>query len=269
MSVTFNHAGKIGDLLYSLNFCLELVQHFGVEKFNFHIQTNVEFEKSHVGQTGVMLTTEAAQFIKPLLEAQPYIEQVTVGDQVPNGAIDLNKFRKQLINYYSGDIRDYYYSLTNVSLPREFWKQVLFVEPNVQFKDKILFTLTERYVNCNVDYKQLEQFKDKLVFVGTEAEHKVFCQKYFELKFVKFNSLLELASAIAGAKGYISNQNGLCVVAEGLKVNRGLITADHMIVDGKKQFGPVNVVPLGGLCSTIHNTSKLIDVVKIIEGDKK
>ena len=49
MSVTFNHAGKLGDLLYSLNFCLELVQHFGAEKFSFHIQTNVEHKESYIG----------------------------------------------------------------------------------------------------------------------------------------------------------------------------------------------------------------------------
>ena len=70
-----------------------------------------------------------------------------------------------------------------------------------------------------------------------------------------------------GCKGYISNQTGLFALAEGLKIPRGLITADHIIVNEKKQLGPVNVIPLGGLCLTIHNTSNLIDVVKIFEGD--
>ena len=260
--ITFAHHGKIGDLIYSLNFCLELVQRFNQSQFNYFIQTNVPHLNNSVGDKGVVLTAEAAKFIEPLLKAQPYIKLVSYGDLIPVKAIHLNDFIRQPINFTAGDIRDYYYGLTNVMLPRQFWKKILFVEPNNKFKDKILFTLTERYINCNVDYKQLEQFKDSIVFLGTEAEHKVFCQKYFQMQFAgKFNSLLQIAELIQGCKGYISNQTGLFALAEGLKVNRGLITADHIIEEEKRKFGPVNVFPLGGMCSTIHTTHKLIDVI--------
>ena len=261
--VTFTHAGKLGDLIYSLNFCLELVQYFNGKFFDLHIQTNVQHQKSIVGQSGVIFTTEAAQFIKPLLEAQPYINKVTIGDQVPAEAIDLNRFKKQALNYYAGDIRDYYYNLTNVMLPRAFQKRILIVQPNNKFKDKILFTLTERYINCNINLKKIEQFKDDLVFLGTEQEYNTFCKNYFNVQSAgKFNSLLEVAELMAGAKGYISNQTGFFALAEGLKIDRGLICSDVMIVQNKKQLGPVNVLPLGGFCSTIHSSYKLQDVIK-------
>ena len=258
--ITFTHSGKLGDLIYSLNFCLELVQHFNVETFNFHIQTNVKYQNSYVGEQGIIFSSEEAQFIEPLLKAQPYINLVSYGDLVPVKSIHLDKFNKQPLNYYAGDIRNYYYSLSNTMLPREFWKQILTVNPNPKFKDKILLTLSQRYVNCNIQFKQLQQFKDKLVFIGTEQEHNTFCKNWFNIQFAgRVNSLLEVAELIAGAKGYISNQTGFFAVAEGLKVNRGLITADHIIVQNKKQLGPVNVLPLGGNCSTIQSTQKLID----------
>ena len=39
---TFNHSGKLGDILFSFYFCKELVNSCGDEKFNLHIQTNVK-----------------------------------------------------------------------------------------------------------------------------------------------------------------------------------------------------------------------------------
>ena len=39
--LTFNHSGKLGNILYSLHFCKELATLNGDTQFNFHIQTNV------------------------------------------------------------------------------------------------------------------------------------------------------------------------------------------------------------------------------------
>ena len=159
--ITFSHYGMIGDLIYSLHFCLEFAQIQGHTKFNYHIQTNVPFtpsecELSSRGDRTVFFTKQEAQFIKPLLEAQPYINQVTIGDDLPEGAIDLSRFRLLTLNLAAGDIREWYYQLIANLLPKEFWKQLLFVKPSPQFKDKILFTLSERYINCFVDFEDMK-----------------------------------------------------------------------------------------------------------------
>lgn len=265
--LTFSHCGLIGDMIYPLNFCIELAQARGDQKFNFHIQTNVDYKpnvmeiKSRKKKT-VRLTKEEAQFIKPLLEGQPYIEKVTIGDQIPLGAINID-CSKLKINTFGGEMRDYVYELISYILPRAFWKKVLFVKPNEKYKEKILFTLSERYVNELIEYKELEQFKDDLVFIGNQQEYDLFCQKYFKIDYAgKMNSLLEIAQLLEGAKGYVGNQTGIFSLAEQLKVPRILMSGDYVKVNGQMNLGPKNVLPLGGYCRTVTNTKNLIDGIK-------
>lgn len=268
--ITFAHYGKIGDLLYSINFARELTQACNGDKFNFKIQTNVPFtpgknEQQSCKGKKVFFTVEEAQFIKPLIEAQPYINQVLIDDNVLSSQFDLSLFRHQRINYFAGDIRDWYYQLTPNFLPRDFYSQIIFANKNTTYKDKIIITLSQRYVNQFVDYKQLEQFKDHLIFLGTQIEHKVFCQKYFKIDYTgKFNSLLQIAEVLAGAKGFISNPNGLYALAEQMKIPRILLSPDFLLVDKQIQLGPKNNLPLGGICSTCSSTNNLIDLTKLL-----
>lgn len=267
---TFNHFGMIGDIMFSLYFCLEIAHHYDQDKFNFHIQTNAPFkaapcEEESRGKQKVYLNNQAAQFIKPLLEAQPYINQVTYGPKKPEGAWDLNEFRNLKFNLGAGDLRDYYYHLVANFLPKEFWKKLLFVNPNNKYKDKILITLSQRYVNCFIKFKQAQQFKDHLVFIGTEKEHKIFCQKYFQIPSAgKFDSLLQIAQLIEGARGYIANPTGLYAVAELLKVPRMLIQAEYVKVHDQILFGPKNVFPLGGLCTTCASTDNFLKTLNLM-----
>lgn len=66
--ITFNHSGKLGNILYSLHFCKELATLNGDIQFNFHIQTNVNELDGSLG-----LNKKQVEFIKPLLEKQEYI----------------------------------------------------------------------------------------------------------------------------------------------------------------------------------------------------
>ena len=158
--LTYSHFGMIGDILFSLYFCFEATQAQEQTKFNFQIQTNVPFtpsicEQSSRGDKHVFFTKKEAEFIKPLLEAQPYINKVIIDDNVAEDTFNLSNFRKLPLNLAAGDIREWYYQLVANLLQKEFWKQILFVNPNYKFQDKILFTLSERYVNANIDFSQL------------------------------------------------------------------------------------------------------------------
>lgn len=267
-TLSFNHFGKMGDIIFSLYFCKEFSEYFNKDKFDFHIQTDVEYvpskiQKASVAEKPVFMSIKSAEFLIPLLRAQPYCELVTYSDYTMKDMIDLNVIRTQPLNYYCGQIRDWYYGLTNLVLPRNFWKKILFVEPNDKFKDKILFTLTERYVNCNIDYKQIEPYKDHLVFIGTEKEHDIFAKSYFDMEYAgQFNNMLQIAQVLQGAKGYIGNQTSIFAVAEGLKIPRGLMACDFIKVDDHIEPGPANVCPLGGYCVGIHKTERLVDAVK-------
>lgn len=258
---TYSHFGMIGDLIFSLYFCFEATQAQNETKFNFQIQTNVPFtpsicEQSSRGQKHVFFTKQEAEFIKPLLEAQPYINKVIIDDNVTEDTFNLSNFRRLPLNLAAGDIREWYYQLIANLLQKEFWKQILFVNPNNKFQDKILFTLSERYVNANIDFSQLQKYKDKLVFIGSQKEYDVFCKKYTTLPFAgKFNNLLQIAEVIAGAKAHIANPTGLFAVSECLKVPRMLIGSQFIKINDTLMLGPKNVNPLGGIHTTATNNS--------------
>lgn len=174
---TFNHSGKLGDILFSLYFCKEYANSYEEDKFNYHIQTNVVEGNGLIG-----MSENAVKFIKPLLESQEYINEVTWGDNIrEDNTINLMDFKELTINIFGGDIRSWYYNLVSNHLPKEFWKPIIKVEPNYKIKDKIILTWTHRYQNVYIDYNCLQEFKDNLIFIGVKDEIDEFCKKYFNV----------------------------------------------------------------------------------------
>ena len=260
-TLLFSHTGSLGDILYSLHFCRELTCRLGAECFDLHIRTNVHDDgmkgfKHPYGS--VRMSRNAAEFMKPLLEEQPYIRCVTISDELPEHAIDLDRFRELKLNLSSGDIRNWYYQLTSLHLPREFWKPVLSVKTDTKYQDKIFFSATSRYQNLYIDYTALEKYRELLVFAGTPEEYEDFSRNYFETTYVKTDTLLELAGYIAGARGFIGNQGGLFSLAECLKVPRILISPEYTVFKGIPGPGSHNNNPQGSWCEDAATTCKMI-----------
>ena len=254
--VTFNHSGKIGDLLFSLYFCKESSQLFNESQFNFHIQTNV-YERDGVTPG---FNKKIVNFILPLLKQQKYINEITYSNIVPSDAFDLVDVRKLPLNIMSSDIRSWYYNLVIEHLPREFWKPIIFVEPNYKFKDKIILTWTPRYQNYFTNFKYLEKYKDILIFFGVLPEYEMFKKNYFTIPYFKVNNLLEAAQYIAGAKGIIGVPGGLFSLAECMKIPRILVSSQWFLNQDSQNFieGPLNVHPIGGWNEVAATNEKMI-----------
>ena len=268
---SFSHAGKMGDILYSLYFCCEVSAYYKYAQFDFHIQINrkrSDFEKKGPADE-ILFSRENAEFVKPLLERQPFIRNVTISEEPGDGFVSLNSFRNGHISPFGCEIRDWYYNFSRATLPRAFWKKLIHVEPDPAYRDKILFTLTERYVNRGLDYLALKDFRDHLVFIGTDREYRAFQEKYFELDWAELkpeDSLLTVARYLAGAKGYISNQSSFFALAELMKINRILLAPDW-VEDEKKgkdyvTYGPKNNMPLGGWANIISFHPRMLAAVK-------
>ena len=228
----------MGDILYSLYFCVESALHFKFTKFNYALQINKkipDFCDQFPGDD-ILLSRENAEFIRPLLESQVYVNRVLICEKMEKGYVDLNAFRRGFICPYGCEIRDWYYTFGKVTLPRAFWKKILYVDPNPAYKDKILFTFTGRYVNQGIDYTQLLKPED---------------------------NLLTVAQYLAGAKGYMSNQTGFYALAELMKINRILLPPDWIRNEEKELvMGPKNVLPLGGWANCVSFTPKMVSSVK-------
>ena len=254
--ITFSHCGGLGDLLFSLHFCREFAGYYGINGYDFHIYT--------VDNAPPGLGVAAADFIKPLLENLPEIGKVTIGYDLPADAneVALGNYWKQKINFGATDIRSWYYNLTTVHLPREFWKPVILADADYRHQDKILFSYTGRYCNVHIDCGQLKQFREHLVFIGTAGEYETFCRSFFDLEYQPCENMLEMAQYMAGAKGFIGGQSGIYSLAECMKIPRILLAPEFVKSDGVIIPGPHNNHPIGGWCEDAASTEKMVFAVK-------
>ena len=110
----------MGDILSSLYFCVELTAHFEQKQFDYCLLINKkesDFKKNSVTDE-ILLTGEKAEFIRPLLESLPFINQVTVREEPEDGMISLNDFRRGVVCPCGCEIRDWYYTFSGNTLPR-------------------------------------------------------------------------------------------------------------------------------------------------------
>lgn len=234
-----------------------------IEEIHIQFGKPCVFSQPHV-YGNVQLTQAAAEFMKPLFESQGW--KVSISDKIPEGFINLDEFRKLKLNFAAGDLRLWYYQLTNIILPKDLQRPVLDIEADYTFSDKIIVCRTSRYNNPFIDWKALRSIKDKLMFIGLKEEHEDFCQNCFEVDFYKVENALDAARKIAGCDLMISNQCGLYAIAEQLKIPRLLIEAEYMRIENNGRSylvpGPVNTQPQGGWCTQVGSQQKLEEIVK-------
>lgn len=261
MLFTFNHSGKIGDLLYSLYFCKEMSRAINSDKFNLNIQYNVPEIMTGRQNNKIRLTLQGAKFLQPLLKSQSYINQLTISDsfdpKVVQNGFNLDAFRVLPLNFMCSFIPEWYFTLTNVPLKRNYETPLLNVQPRTEFKDKIVLLITERYLNAFVDLNTLKPWEDKMVFVGLDNEYQ-FIKKFVNIPRVEVKDALEVAQILKGAQLVISNPNGNYAIAELLKANRILIQPHFEKEDGNNLgLGPVNVYCYGGWFEYANTNNKL------------
>ena len=263
----FSHTGSMGDILFSLYFCKEFTEHLGLQQFDLHIQTGVADSamQGHRHPYGnVRITANAAEFMKPLLLCQKYIRNVTCADTLPENAIQLDRFRKLKINQSSGQIQNWYYNLTDLHLPREFWKPVLHVGARDKYRGKVVLSATSRYRNVYIDCNALKPFREQLVFAGTQEEFNEFSSEFFDIPRIEADNLLEYAEYFAGTKGFLGNQGGLFSVAECLKIPRILASPEYTVFKGIPGPGQHVNHPQGGWCEDAATTEKMIAALKAL-----
>ena len=254
--ITFNQSGNLIKILHSLYFCKELSFLSKEKKCNLHIQNNINNE---------YIENDFFEKIKSLLKVQDYINDVTCDDILPQNAYNLLSIEDSFINTERGYLAEFYYNLSPHHLPREFWKPILKVEPNYNFKDKILLFINLKYKNPFLDFLFLKKYQDKLLFVTiNENDYNFFCKKYFQIEKIKYNNFLELAQYIVGAKGFIGNQGEIFTISDCLKSNRILISPNLNVTKHDETRDEISLdndlnvnQPYGGWYEIVSTTQKL------------
>lgn len=174
---------------------------------------------------GITLLQEDLNRIKPLLMALDYIEDVRPYNN-EKVAVNLDEImmnpRAKEINIPYGDLPRWY-SLTWPDMASDLSKPWIELDDRVHLvnQDKIIVSRSARSHNPNISYKFLEQYADRILFIGHEDEHRSFCN-YFPVTHYKVNDFLEMAFLIKSAKFFVGNQSFPFALAEAMKVPRVL-----------------------------------------------
>jgi hypothetical protein len=224
VELKFKHRGKLGDIIWSLNFVKDL----GGGKLYL--------------QLGEYLDEAGFQFIKPLIEYQPYITEVIKwnGEEVD---YDLDRFRVVMNKTHQRSLCESYYVVFNKPVPRNFEQSPwLTVPPLPDYRSSVIISRVERGLHGTRPVHN--SFYDDLVkrnlqlsayFVGLDSEWKRFVEEYqCNIAFRPVNNALELAQIIDQTKLCVMNQSMPAVIAEGLKktmfveLRHDIAKPDHM-----------------------------------------
>lgn len=200
MEQTFTHSGDLGDIIYAL----PAIRAKGGGKLVLY---------DDPGKTAHGMTKKKMERIKPLLEYQDYIDEVSFSEEKMDS--DLNGFRHHLGG--AGSIADAHLSTQGLSWRCRATKWIEVDEPVHAF-DVIVHRST-RYLNPRFPWHDIvREYKGRIGFAGFRDEHRIFCYQNGRVPFVEANDFMELARVIAGAKLFVGNQSSPCAVAHGMKM---------------------------------------------------
>ena len=252
---TFRHAGRMGDVLYSLYFALHFTRG---EAFDYVLLTNVRaWDPSN---RPVMMSKADAEFTAPLLEAQPYINRVTITDNphVQNECYVLDGFRRDMRRIIGKEIRTWYYGPRERIPEGEFSRPVLTVPDHGAKIDKLAICFTPRY-RQQFNLEPLREYRDKIVFVGLPTEHEAFCREHFSVDYAPVLNALELLQFVSACRGFVGNVSGTFAIMECAKIPRILCVEPN----------GGNVRPQGGICFEARDEYALRNQLKILLGELK
>jgi len=218
MSKTFKHSGDLGDIIYSLPTIRQLGG--GVLYLDATGGENETIINAQCIDKKTNFNKTSFNFIKPLIEIQPYIKAVEIYN---NQHIDynLNNFRYKFADPNSRsktkNLLDLHLEAFNLPVwdPNEAW---LSVDNPIQLKRKTVVCRTPRS-QSNFPWFQARKFsfRDKSVFVGLPKEHEIFEYTLnVKVPYHPVQDALELARVIAGCKAFVANSTFALAIGIGL-----------------------------------------------------
>ncbi len=233
---TFKHSGHTGDIIYSIPALIALVKNKKA-KFWIDISMNSPYKSDEQHPAGnTTINQKMVNMLKPLLLAQPYIQEVEVYPKGQKVDYDFDAFRDIPVMHDRGHISRWYFYVFNVH--SNLSKKWIDVTPDFSYKDTIVLARSQRYNNPELDYSFLSQYPN-IVFLGINSEYQIMKQAIPTLEFKPVNDFLEMAQIIAGCKFFIGNQSFPYSLAEAMDVPRLLeiyYDAPNVIPNTNKGF---------------------------------
>ena len=162
-----------------------------------------------------------AHLIKPLVEAQPYVNAVRIWKRETlqweserfRGYGYVNNRLNLAHNHAQAAIQDGF--ITELPDVRSPW---LTVEPDTRYAGRIIVNRSFRYNNDMFPWAEIvRHYGERVLFIGLPDEHSRFCSSFGAAGYQPTKDFLEVARMIAGSELFIGNQSSCMGVAEGLK----------------------------------------------------
>jgi hypothetical protein len=224
--------GTFGDTIYSL--CLVKALGGG----NMYVKLNAldTFARDvlgwpNAGPASGRLTKKDYEMLAPLLEAQNYLNKVSIwnGEETDYNNLQ-DHWKYHLIKGWQGNQTECYALALGMNIHDTDLKKKLLYEPWLTPVEPLrvpgkpfVVNRTERYLHGR-DHQQTgweewinNGLSDYSIFLGTEEEHYKF-ENFFKIKiqYQKTNDLLEMARYIQGCEQFIGNQSAGLSIAIGL-----------------------------------------------------
>jgi len=206
MVSNFSMAGKLGDFLHAMFAVKHTCQHNGI-KANVHMYD--------IGWEFGIKNTHAE--LKPILEQQPYINELLISDGPLEGSTDLGQY----INspwLYQACWSNIYSKTFNFPINSEY-KWINWNKINPDLYDKVLIQRKANDMrNNNFPYRDLlDQYgRENILFISsTENDYNEFPFKD-EISFYKLTTLDDWFTAMNSAKLVVANLSAPAVMASAL-----------------------------------------------------
>lgn len=151
--------------------------------------------------------------IRPLLEAQNYIGNVSYNDDPKDFTHDFTHFRN---NFQVGEnLLDWQARHIGIQVPSDPWLTALRSPKSI---GRTVVARSLRYRNPGFPWHAVMAKHRNCLFVGTEEEYKDFSRSVKRIDFEPTKDLLELAEIIGGSHLFVGNQSCPFWIAAGLGV---------------------------------------------------
>lgn len=269
--LTFLHSGDMGDIIASLCAVKEKCKMKNAKARIILDATGGIYDPFVKLQApdGLEFNRKAAEFLKPLIEAQPFVAGVgiddvgawTAGCRKPD--YNLNVFRRYFIDAYTARAtgQNLVY-LHQVALGLGFGYKGDWLEVDIDKEPEgVVVARSNRYQSGHLIWESLlrnmARFGMDYSFIGTDLEFECFkdCFRFARPKRIVVKDALEMAKAVGESKSVIVNGTLLYWVAVGLghadiftELGDGIMTTHFKIPDGDprpriKYFQGARLIP--------------------------
>jgi hypothetical protein len=234
--ITFKHSFNAGDLITVLPGIKHICEKNNTKAVVYQrldLPADYGHNDPHPVASGgrqVCMNTQIFSMIKPLIEAQGYIDRFEVweGQQVD---FDYDKTRQNSQMPLPGGSIHKWPSLIFPQLECDLSAPWIDKTPELPkgsladwfgvANDYVLINRTDRYQNPYIDYHFLNEYSTRLLFIGTEEEWKAFNSKFnLRTALARCKDFRQLANVVSNCLFFIGNQSFCWHVADAIKVPR-------------------------------------------------